>query len=280
MRKQQIVLLAVAAILIVIITFAANKVPPLIESSHVTASSQTQQISDIDLSELEKQKLSQSQLATLAKLEQATKEGNDPEKILALQNLSNYWHDSLKSDGLSFYYLGEKAKLENSEKNLNFAANSLLSLAMSEHDASQQKWLASKAKDLFEKSLAINPRGDSAVIGLGSTYMFGNISDNPMDGILKVRSIADADSTNVYAQKMLALGAMKTGQYANAVKRFERAANQEPDNMLVIFSLAECYERLSDKQNAIKWYQIAKEKVGASEMKKEIEEHIRDLQLK
>lgn len=48
-----------------------------------------------------------------------------------------------------------------------------------------------QAKDLFERSLTINPANDSAKIGLGACYLFGEISPTPMEGILKIREVAE-----------------------------------------------------------------------------------------
>jgi hypothetical protein len=65
--------------------------------------------------------------------------------------------------------------------------------------------MAGEAKEMFEKALAINPDNDSTKIGLGSCYLFGNISENPMQGIQMIREVADRDTTNMFAQFMLGL---------------------------------------------------------------------------
>src|SRR5678810_406614 len=98
-----------------------------------------------------------------------------------------YWSDTLRRREIGAYYTGEAAKLENSEKNLTFAAHLLLDDMMSSPDVSMQRWLATQAKELFDKALIINPADDSSKIGVGVCYMFGNISDNPMQGILAIR---------------------------------------------------------------------------------------------
>lgn len=279
MRKQQIILLSSAAVLLILIFFVINKKPPKADAPlPVTETSAT--VESVDLIESEKQKAASNLQNTLLKLEQQAEQGDNTSKIKALHELAHLWKDSLRNPAISAYYNGEIAKLENSEKNLNFAANSLLQLLMVEHDASKQRWYAEKAKELFDKSLEINPENDSTVIGLGATYMFGNISDNPMEGITKVRQVADEHPDNSYAQMILGLGGMKSGQFENAVKRFEKVLAKEPDNLLAIFSIAESYERLSDKPNAIKWYTLAKDKVQIEEAKKDIDERIRDLQLR
>ena len=141
-----------------------------------------------------------------------------------MQNLSpacrSYWGDTLNNQEIGAYYAGEAAKLENSEKNLTFAAHLLLDDMMSTDSAAMQHWLAVQAKELFENALKLNPDDDSSKIGIGACYMFGNISDNPMQGILAVREIADKNPDNLYAQMILGLGGIQSGQYDKAVERF------------------------------------------------------------
>ena len=72
--------------------------------------------------------------------------------------LASYWKDSLHKDEIGAYYTGEAAKLENSEKNLTFAAHLLLDDMMSTSDATMQHWLATQAKELFEIALKLNPQ--------------------------------------------------------------------------------------------------------------------------
>lgn len=279
MRRQQIILLSAAAVLFILIFFVANKKPPKAEAT-LPAVSQNAAPTSVNMIESGKENVAPALKATLTQLEKQSVEGNQTSKINALHELAHLWKDSLRNQPVAVYYEGEIAKLENSEKSLNFAANSLLQYLMVEHDPGKQKWYAEKAKELFDKSLEINPANDSTVVGLGATYMFGNISDNPMEGITKVRQVADKNPANTYAQMMLGLGGMKSGQFENAVKRFEKVIENEPDNLLAIFSIAESYERLSDKENAIKWYNVAKDKVQIEEAKKDIDERIRDLQLR
>ena len=280
MRRQQIILLAAAAVLFILIFFVANKKPPKADIAPPVTSSENAAPVPVNLIESGKENAATELKNTLAQLEKQSTEGNQAAKIKALHELSHLWKDSLRNQPIAVYYEGEIAKLENSEKSLNFAANSLLQYLMVEHDSSKQRWYAEKAKELFDKSLEINPANDSTVVGLGATYMFGNISDNPMEGITKVRQVADKNPDNTYAQMMLGLGGMKSGQFENAVKRFEKVVEKEPNNLLAIFSIAESYERLSDKENAIKWYNIAKDKVQIEEAKKDIDERIRDLKLR
>ena len=114
-----------------------------------------------------------------------------------------------------------------------------------------------QAKDLFERSLRINDKNDSTIVGLGACYIFGNIADNPMEGILKVRQVVERDSTNIFAQLVLGHGSLISEQYDRAIDRFGKVLAIHPQNLEAILMMAEVYERKADKTNAIKWYSNA-----------------------
>jgi len=124
----------------------------------------------------------------------------------------------------------------------------------------------------------LNPANDSSKVGLGACYMFGNISANPMQGILAIRQVVDNDSNNMYAQMMLGMGGIKSGQYDKAIDRFLIVVRKQPGNLEAVFNLAETYERKGDKQNAVKWYKVAQQLVAIPEAKKELENRIKALQ--
>ena len=105
--------------------------------------------------------------------------------------------------------------------------------------------------------MRINDKNDSTIVGLGACYIFGNIADNPMEGILKVRQVVEKDSTNIYAQMVLGQGSLMSGQYDRAIDRFEKVLALQPVNLEAILLMAEVFERKEDKANAIKWYSKA-----------------------
>ena len=175
------------------------------------------------------------------------------------------------------WYTGEAARLENSEKSLTFAAQLFLDNLQSDEVAQRRQWKAMQAKDLFERSLKINPANDSAKVGLGACYLFGEISPTPMEGILKIREVAEKDSTNVYAQMMLARGSLLSGQYDKAISRLETVNRMKPGDIDPILLLADVYERMSEKKKAVIWYQKSLPLAKEPELKKAIEKRIEEL---
>ena len=155
---------------------------------------------------LGKKKLNSEQVVRINELEYSISRGDVKEQQLKVyQQLAKFWYDSANAFEPFAWYTAEAARLENSEKSLTFAAQLFLNNLQQDDVVDRRKWKALQAKDLFERSLKLNPDNDSAKIGLGSCYLFGNISASPMEGILKIREVTQKDSNNVYAQMLLGI---------------------------------------------------------------------------
>jgi tetratricopeptide (TPR) repeat protein len=279
-KKQQFLLVSVALTAFVLLYFFGKTIPPpkVLPASVSTQTTDHQHIKFEDILSQAKEKISPSQNERLLKLENSVVRGDVKEQQLHVYHqLARFWADSAHIFEPYAYYTGEAAKLENSEKSLTFAARLFLDNLMTEGQPAMQNWLGSNAKVLFEKALAINPSNDSSRIGLGACYLFGNISDNPMEGILPVREIAQKNPGNLYAQMILGLGGKKSGQFDKAIERFNIVVQKQPDNVEALFNLAECYEEKGDKANAVKWYEAVRRLVKVPEAKKELDKRIIEL---
>ena len=191
--------------------------------------------------------------------------------------LSKYWKDSLHNFSIASNYLKKYALLDNSEKTLTFAAQLLVDTVMITQVPALQTWYASQAKELFETVLLKNNQNDSAKIGLAACYIFGNISNNPMQGILPLKEIVEKNPKNISAQTMLALGGRRSGQYAKAIERFAIIVGYEPNNLEAIVNLAECNELNGNKSEAVKWYGVLKTKITDNTIEAEIDNRIKNL---
>jgi cytochrome c-type biogenesis protein CcmH/NrfG len=141
-------------------------------------------------------------------------------------------------------------------------------------------WLAGESKELFEKAIVLNPESDSLQIGLGSTYIFGAPADNPqevMKGIQQILAVSRKDSTNLYAQKMLGIGGIISGQYDKAVERLEKVSRATPRDLEVLLMMAEGYERKGDKAKAVEAYQKAAAFIENPALKTELNKRIQQL---
>jgi tetratricopeptide (TPR) repeat protein len=225
-----------------------------------------------------KEILTPAQIQWMNDLEQSVIRGDvKKQKLDVFHQLAHFWKDSARIFEPYAWYEAEAARLENSEKSLTFAAHLILENLRNEESEQLKRWKALQAKDLFERSLRINDKNDSTIVGLGACYIFGNISENPMEGILKVRQVVDKDSTNVYAQMVLGQGSLMSGQYDRAIERFEKVLTLQPVNLEAILLIAEVFERKEDKANAIKWYSKALPLATNPAMSSALEKRINEL---
>ena len=212
MKKQQLLLIGGAVLLFVILLYMGSTVAPKSPAATANAKNEAdnQHIEFKDLLVKAKEKISPDQAIRLNMLENSVIRGDvKDQKIHVYHQLARFWSDSAKLFEPYAWYTGEAAKLENLEKSLTFAAQLYIDNLVTEGDPAMQHWLAEQAKDLLEKALVINPNNDSSKIGLGACYIFGNISNNPMEGILPIRDIVQKNPNNLYAQMILGLGGKK-----------------------------------------------------------------------
>lgn len=229
--------------------------------------------------ETAKSRLSPERQAWLTARENSVVRGDVTEqKIKLYDELATFWKDSAHIFEPFLYYLGEKSKLENSEKNITFAAHLYLKQLKGVDQHALQVWMANQAAGLFIQALKLNPENDSSKIGLGSSYIFGaSGASSPMEGIQKILEVVRKDSTNMYGQFMLGYGGIMTAQYDKAIERLNLVVQAEPDNTEAVFLLAEAYERHGENEKAAQWYETGKKFVQNPEALKEIEKRISEL---
>lgn len=276
MKKQQLILVSSGVGLLCLIYFFGNTIPPKKNPGAVAAAAGTKEISFKTILEASRQQLTPAQQAHVAQLEAAVVRGDIKEQqIKVYKQLAEFWKDSAHLLLPYAYYSSEVAKLENSQKSLTFAAQFFLEGIRRQDNPDLQRWMATEAKGLFEKALQLAPDNDSLKVGLGSAILFGNLGEGPMEGIKKIREVAERDPENMYAQYMLGLGGMISGQFDKAADRLLKVVQHQPENVEVMLMLADAYEQQKDKANAVKWYLEAKKHIQNPELVKEIDERIK-----
>jgi tetratricopeptide (TPR) repeat protein len=281
-NKQQIVVAGSGLIILIVFYFFGNTVPPLKKNAGPGASTTTTQSLDIKtILDAGKAKLSPARLAYVNRLEHAVVRGDiKNQQIEADRQLAGFWKDSVENGFLAAaYYTGEAAKLENSEKSLTFAAQLFLNNLRGQVNPELKTWMANQSRDLFERAELLNPDNDSTKIGLGATYIFGSTGEpqDVMKGIQRILEVTRRDSLNMYAQLMLGLGGIESGQYDKAVGRLFKVVQYDPGNLEALLNLGEAYERMGDLESAKKWYTAAKKQTNNQELIDAINERLGSL---
>jgi tetratricopeptide (TPR) repeat protein len=279
-KKPQLITIGTAIFLIAAIYIFGRTTPHKSTASSTTDHTHSNEAGNLTdtILNMAKSRISQEQVMRITTLENSISRGAVKEQQLRVYHqLAHFWGDTARLFLPYAFYEAEAARLENSEKTLTFAARLFLDNLQGEQNPGFRRWEAMQAKDLFERSLMINPDNDSAKVGLGACYLFGNISDAPMEGIGMIRQVIEKDSTNTYAQMMLVKGSMVSGQYDKAINRLQTIIRLEPGNLEAILMLADVYERTSDKASAVKWYRASLEMIKRPDARTEIEKRIAEL---
>ncbi len=281
MKKQQWTVVTSGLILLVSLYFFGRTKPNAsnLPTTQAASAHSDEALTSQSILETAKSRLSPQRQAWLTARENSITRGDvASQKIKLYDELATFWKDSAHVFEPFLYYLGEKSKLENSEKNLTFAAHLYLKQLKGVDQHALQVWMANQAAGLFKEALTLNPDNDSSKIGLGSSYIFGaSGASSPMEGIQKILEVVRRDSANMYAQFMLGYGGIMTGQYDKAIERLNIVVAAEPDNTEAIFLLAEAYERHGENAKAAQWYEAGKKFIQNPEALKEIDERINAL---
>jgi len=282
-KKQQAIVAGSGIVILIIFYFFGNTVPPLKKSSNAVSSEKVTQSLDIKtILNADKSKLSPDQQAYVNRLENSVVRGDvQDQQIKANLQLAEFWKDSVENGFLPYsYYSGEAAKLENSEKSLTFAAQLFLNNLRRQDNPAIKNWMALESRDLFTRAEKLNPDNDSTKIGLGATYIFGNTGSEPqevMKGIQEILEVARRDSLNMYAQLMLGLGGIESGQYDRAIQRLLKVVHFDPGNLEAVLSLSDAYERTGNTASAKTWYEAAKKLTSNPELIQAINERLGSL---
>ena len=289
MKRQQFLVAGTGVLLLLTLYFFGQTVPPHSKTDAATGgapgSSLVKSIGLQEILQAYQARLTPAQLSHVNRLQHSVVRGDvKDQQLKADLELAAFWKDSVADGFLLYaYYTGEAAKLENSEKSLTFAAQLFLQGLRGNEDQALKSWMATDAKQLFEKALELDPNNDSSKVGLGASYIFGSSAGSPMEvmqGIQRILEVARRDSTNMYAQMMLGWGGLLSGQFDKAIERLTTVVRHQPANIEATLLLAEVYQQKGNKTDAIRWYEAAKKLLGAGdgEMMKEIDARIKSLQ--
>src|SRR5882724_114021 len=291
MKRPQYLVAGAGMLILLVLYFFGQTVPPqkkvasTAEGAEPGTGSPGSAVKSIDLQDILQvahSRLNAAQLSYVNRLENSVVRGDvKVQQLNASRQLAAFWKDSVQEGFLPFlYYSGQTAKLENSEKSLTFAAQLFLHNLRGQENPALKSWMAINAKELFEKALELNPGNDSTKVGLGASYIFGS-GGNPqenMQGIQRILEVARRDSSNMYAQFMLGLGGVESGQFDKAVERLTTVVRHQPGNIEAILLLAGIYQQKGDNASAVKWYKVSRALVEDKDMVHEIDQRIKSLQ--
>jgi Tfp pilus assembly protein PilF len=102
-------------------------------------------------------------------------------------------------------------------------------------------------------------------------------TESPMKGITMLREVLEEDPGNVKAHFQLGVFSIRSGQYDKALERFTKVLELEPNNTEVYYFLGHTYASLGNAPNAIENFEKYLNFTTDAEVKKEVNDYIKEL---
>ena len=284
MRPAHYITLAAAVGLIVLLYFAVGTTPPAKPTSHnhdhpaeeghsaATPHSVAPMSTDSVLAHA-RQQLPAHAIEEIDSIENKIAAMRDSTRMADLfRSLGMSWNRHRQRPAAAYYY-AKAAKLENSEKNLNFAGQFFLDLIQNAGSPEMQAWAANEAVNCFSQALELNPDNDTTKMALAATYIEG--TGATMQGVQLLLGITREEPDNVPANLMLGRLSIQSGQFDKAIQRFETVLKSEPENTEALYFLAEAHKGKGNIDKAIELFEKCKKIVNNPEFSKDIDQYIK-----
>jgi tetratricopeptide (TPR) repeat protein len=198
--------------------------------------------------------------------------GNDAERMALNYKLAHAWEIN-NYKPIAAYFGAFGAKLENSEKKLNFAGQFFLELMYdSSNTGSMRVWEANQAIACFKRALELNGDDDSTKVNLALAYIEG--TNETMQGVQLLLALTREKPDHLAANLVLGKMAVRSAQWDKAIKRLEHLLEKYPENTEALYFLAEAYKGSGNKEKAIALFEQCKRIVNKPGFSKEIDEYI------
>jgi tetratricopeptide (TPR) repeat protein len=241
-KKTQVLLIAGALILFVLLFIAPKLAPKQSESDFQGSVSERGPVSMDGTLDM---------YLNMALKNVAPGQKQNLDKLLSVKNydsIAAIW-SKLKRPDLAASYVEESARLKkNSETWIN-AGNRYYYAVQFTQDKTEIPVLYQCAMRCFKKGLELDPKNTDAKIMLASCYVEG--SPDPMEGISRLKEIEKTDSNNVKLQLTFAFFSVKSQQLDKAIQRFNKVLLIDSNYVEAYLHLADAYERRGETEKTI-----------------------------
>ena len=275
MKKKQFITIFIAICIVILIYFlpTSKKLSNNVNSNIITKKG----LQDIELKEKEFAAIPKNELLEVKQLDSmATISKNNIQKISIYNKLAKLSLDNLHSNLLYYFYSFNAAILYENEKDIKPIAQEFIDNVLFLDENELQFWFIEKSTILQSKLLQLNPNNDSTKINIALCELFSG-GGNPMNSIAKIKEIEKNNPQNTYSNYILALASKKSGQFKKAIERFVVILQADKKNVEVLLQLAECYEKINDKEKAIETYIQLKKYIKFENAKIQIDKRILEL---
>ncbi|MBS1652995.1 MAG: hypothetical protein JSU07_13400 [Bacteroidetes bacterium] len=188
-----------------------------------------------------------------------------------------FWN-KLKRPDIAAFYFEKKAEKENNAESWFKAGNKYYFSIKFIDDKDETAAMFQSAFRCYENAVKIKPGYVDAQIMSAACLVEG--TNNPMEGIAKLKEIEKTDSLNPKLNSIFAEFSVKSGQTEKAISRYNKILRADSSNIEVFLYLAQLYEQTADTIKAVKMLENFRSKTTDVTAKLEIGKYIEQLKRK
>ena len=250
MNRLQWIVIGLSVALFIVLYFGCETTPKNIkalEKSRVLASEGTDVISLLSEAKAGLSPTASNNIVALeVQLEEAL---GDTARSTVLKQLSSEWYNQGHAE-IAGHYAQEVADVENTEESWSIAGTTYSICIQRAKVEKVKSFCTARAVKAFENAISINPENMAHQVNLALAYTYNPPQDNPMQGILMLRTLNQKAPDNVLVLNTLARLAIQTGQYEKAIERLSKAWSLEENNLTTACLLAQAYEGAGEDAKA------------------------------
>lgn len=242
MNKAQYLALLAAAAVFLALYLGFDTTPPAHRTVELSRSLKGESTSFEALLENAKGQLTAETSAQWLDLEkQLTAANPDTNRASVLKQCSAWWY-ARGNTGVAGGFAEQLAELQNVDTAWSVAGALYFQALTGAQDAEVRKYFGAHAVKAFESAVSLNPGQVEHRVNLALVYAENPPPDNPMQAVLLLRELEKKYPDNPSVYNALGRLAIKTGQWARAVERLEKAWSLDPNNPFTPCLLAKAYE--------------------------------------
>lgn len=254
--KKKLVLVSILAIALVGTLYSLPKIVVTTKDQGAVSEQNTGQTSDEGKAEQTEapvdshsnETLTPEQEKALNPLRSAYQQASAVDKAETAIKLSDTFGRYQKFDSAAFY-ADQAARLSPQVENYLRAGDRYYEAYGFATNEEKAKMLGEKTRTYYQKALDQNSELLAAKANMAMTYVS---TPSPMQGIMLLREVLDADPTNELALFNLGILSMRSNQYTKAVDRFKQILQNHPENTKAQFYLGVCLVELGKTEEATK----------------------------
>lgn len=246
-----IILLGASVVLLLVLLFGFSNVSKESKKTSAKRSQTVDLVSPGTLLRDAKMELSSEALEVVETFEiQLEKTTEEEKRIELMEELASRWY-RLSKPALSGYYAENIAALKSSDPMAWSIAGTTYTLCIqSDDDPKTKQFCAKRARAAFENAISLEPEEPAHRVNLAVAIVEYPDQDNPMQGILMLRELADQYPENPTVLFNLGRFAIQTGQYDKAIERLSAAMEIDPNSKAIACLLGQAYQGSGNEELA------------------------------